>query len=165
MLFFSSHGMVYKMKVYRLPLGTPQARGKPLVNMLPLKEGETVSTLMPLPEDEESWEDMYVMFATSAGTIRRNRLSDFTNVMANGKIAMKLEDEKGESLGRLIGVKTCGEDNDAMLSTRRGKSIRFAVGDVRVFSGRSSIGVRGIKRKNDFRAYFCKVLQIFLKFL
>jgi DNA gyrase subunit A len=140
MLFFSSRGMVYQMKVYRLPLGTPQARGKAMINLLPLAEGETISTLMPLPADESKWANMHVMFATSTGNVRRNSLSDFLNIKANGKIAMKLED--GE---RLIGVATCQEDQDVLLSARGGKCIRFPVGDVRVFAGRSSTGVRGIK--------------------
>ncbi|WP_085902746.1 DNA gyrase subunit A [Kiloniella majae] len=139
-LFFSSRGMVYKMKVYRLPPGTPTSRGKALVNMLPLQQGETISTMMPLPENEEAWSEMYVMFATSTGGIRRNKLSDFTRVMANGKIAMKLEDEDS----RLIGVQTCTEHDDIMLSTARGKCIRFPVNGVRVFAGRTSTGVRGI---------------------
>ena len=139
-LFFSSRGMVYKQKVYRLPLGTPQARGKALVNLLPLTEGETVSTLMPLPEDEESWGELHVMFATTGGKLRRNRLSDFTNVMANGKIAMKLGAED-----RLVGVLTCTEDDDILLATGKGKCIRFPANDVRVFSGRDSMGNRGIK--------------------
>jgi len=139
-LFFSSRGMVYKLKTYRLPQGTPQARGKPLVNVLPLDSGETISTLMPLPEDEESWSELYVMFATSHGTIRRNSLADFVNVKANGKIAMKLDE--GEAL---IGVQTSDENDDVLLATKRGKCIRFPVTDVRVFSGRTSRGVRGIK--------------------
>jgi DNA gyrase subunit A len=111
-----------------------------LVNLLPLAQGETISTCMALPEDEESWAEMFVMFATSAGTVRRNRLSDFTHIMANGKIAMKLEDEGA----RLVSVQTCGEDDDVLLATARGKCIRFPIGDVRVFSGRTSTGVRGI---------------------
>jgi len=140
MLFFSTSGMVYKTKVYKLPLGTPQARGRALVNLLPLDEGETISTVMPLPEDETAWDSMFVMFATAAGDVRRNRLSDFTNVMANGKIAMKLAG--GD---RLIGVQTCRESDDVLLAVRGGRSIRFAVPDVRVFSGRTSTGVRGIR--------------------
>jgi DNA gyrase subunit A len=140
MLFFSSRGMVYQMKVFRLPLGTPQARGKAMINILPLQEGETISTLMPLPQDESKWQSMHVMFATSLGNSRRNSLSDFLNIKANGKIAMKLED--GE---RLVGVSTCGEDQDVLLSARGGKCIRFPVSDVRVFAGRNSTGVRGIK--------------------
>lgn len=139
-LFFSSSGMVYQMKVYRLPLGSPQSRGKALVNLLPLQEGETISTIMPLPEEEESWGELFAIFATRAGNVRRNRLSDFTNIKANGKIAMKLDD--GDAL---IGVRTCSEDEDVFLSTKRGICIRFPVPDVRVFSGRTSTGVRGVR--------------------
>jgi len=141
MLFFSSAGIAYKLKVYRLPLGTPQARGKAMVNILPLDEGETISTVMPLPEDETTWGDLHVMFATSHGDVRRNRLSDFTEVRANGKIAMKLGE--GE---HLIAVRTCAaEADDVLLATRMGKAIRFAVQEVREFKGRDSTGVRGIR--------------------
>ncbi len=140
-LFFSSRGMVYKLKVYRLPLGKPQARGKALINILPLVDGETITTAMALPEDEDAWAQMDVMFATTRGTVRRNRLSDFTRVMANGKIAMKLEDEGA----RLVAVQTCTEAHDVLLATAGGKSVRFRVPDVRVFSGRNSVGVRGIR--------------------
>jgi DNA gyrase subunit A len=140
MLFFSSLGMVYKLKVYKLPLGNPQARGKALVNLLPLEQGETITTVMPLPENEASWEQLHVMFATSAGTVRRNLLSDFSNVRASGIIAMKLEE--GD---HLIAVRTCSEQDDILLATRAGKAIRFPVDDVRVFSGRTSVGVRGVK--------------------
>jgi len=143
-LFFSSTGMVYKTKVYRLPLGTPQARGKALINLLPLDEGETISTLMPLPEDEDSWADLFVMFATETGNVRRNSLSDFTNVKANGKIAMKLAE--GD---KLVRVRTCTEDDDVLLLASGGKVIRFPVTDVRVFSGRTSTGVRGIRLAKD----------------
>ena len=139
-LFFSSRGMVYQMKVYRLPEGSPQARGKAMVNLLPLDAGETITTVMPLPEDEESWGALNVMFATAGGNVRRNRLSDFINIKANGKIAMKL----GET-DRLVGVATCTEDDDVLLSSRSGMCIRFPVTGVRVFSGRTSTGVRGIK--------------------
>jgi len=140
MLFFSSRGMVYKSKVWRLPQGNPQARGKALINLLPLEEGETISTIMPLPEDESSWSQSNVMFATSSGDVRRNELSDFVDVKANGKIAMKLAE--GE---RLIGVAVCTDANDILLAAKSGKAIRFPVGDVRVFTGRTSTGVRGIK--------------------
>ncbi|EKV31459.1 DNA gyrase subunit A [Caenispirillum salinarum AK4] len=139
-LFFSSTGMVYQMKVWRLPLGNPQSRGKAMVNLLPLNEGETVSTVMALPEDENTWGDLHVMFATSAGTVRRNSLSDFTNIKSNGKIAMKLEE--GDSL---IGVATCSDAHDVLLATRNGKCIRFPIGGVRLFAGRTSMGVRGIR--------------------
>ena len=141
-LFFSSRGMAYKLKVYRLPIGTPQARGKALINLLPLEPDETITTLMALPEDESTWDDMFVMFATNRGGVRRNKLSDFTRVMANGKIAMKLDEEEG---GRLIAVQVCGEGDDVLMATRQGKCIRFSVDDVRVFSGRTSTGVRGIQ--------------------
>ncbi|CAO3444872.1 DNA gyrase subunit A [Azospirillum sp.] len=142
LLLFSNRGMVYKLKVYRLPLGNPQARGKAFVNLLPLIDGETITTVLPLPEDEAAWADLHVVFATSKGNVRRNRMSDFANIRSNGLIAMKLEEE-GE---RLIGVHTCTEAlDDVLLATRGGKCIRFPVDDVRVFAGRTSTGVRGIK--------------------
>ncbi len=143
-LFFSSRGMVYRTKVYRLPVGTPQSRGKALVNMLPLGADEQITALMPMPEDERIWGDMYVVFATSTGGIRRNRLSDFVRVNANGKIAMKLDEGSV-----LIAVETCHEDQHILLSTRRGKCIRFDVENVRVFSGRTSTGVRAIRLADD----------------
>jgi len=145
-LFFSSTGKVYKLKVYRLPLGTPQARGKALINLLPLDKDETITTMMPLPEDEDSWSELSVMFATASGGVRRNRLSDFSNVKANGKIAMKLGD--GDSL---VKVRTCSENDDVLLSTVGGKSIRFSVDKVRVFNSRTSTGVRGIRLQADDR--------------
>jgi DNA gyrase subunit A len=144
MLFFSSTGLAYKLKVFKLPIGTPTSRGKALVNLLPLKEGETITTVMPLPEDEATWNDLFVMFATRSGDVRRNRLSDFVDVRANGKIAMKLE--PGDSLVR---VRPCTENEDIFLCTRAGKCIRFPVGDIRVFAGRTSTGVRGIKLADD----------------
>ena len=153
-LFFSSRGMAYKTKVYRLPLGSPQARGKALVNLLPLAEGETITTTLALPEDESSWGEMDVLFATSAGTIRRNRLSDFESVKANGKIAMKLDEGAW-----LVSVLTCGESDDVLLATRNGKCIRFAVGDVRVFSGRNSVGVRGIQLGDDDEVISMSILK------
>ena len=140
MLFFSSLGRVYKLKVYKLPLGNPQARGKALVNLLPLSPGETITTVLHLPEDEASWENLHVMFATSSATVRRNLLSDFASVRPSGIIAMKLEDDD-----RLIAVQTCAASDDVLLATRMGKSIRFTVDDVRVFAGRNSTGVRGIR--------------------
>lgn len=138
-LFFSSAGMVYKLKVYRLPLGAPQARGKAMVNLLPLKPNEIITTMLALPEDETTWGDLSIVLATASGGVRRNRLSDFVDVRANGKIAMKLDD--GD---RLVRVRTFNEDHDILLSTAQGKTIRFPVTDVRVFSGRTSTGVRGI---------------------
>ncbi len=139
-LFFSSTGIVYKLKVYRLPLGTPTARGKAMVNILPLQPGETITTMMPLPEDETTWQDLFVGFATASGRVRRNALSDFTNIMASGKIAMKLA--PGD---RLVRVRTFSETDDIVLFTRRGQCIRFSVADVRVFVGRTSTGVRGVR--------------------
>jgi DNA gyrase subunit A len=131
--------MAYKMKVWKLPLSAPQARGKALVNLLPLAEGERITTIMPLPEDESQWEALDVVFATTRGTVRRNKLSDFVSVRQNGKIAMKLDDGEG-----IVGVETCSDDEDVLLSTAHGQCIRFRVTDVRVFKGRDSMGVRGV---------------------
>ncbi len=143
-LFFSSRGMAYKMKVWRLPLAAPQARGKALINLLPLDKDETITTILPLPEDEASWEKLDVMFATNGGTVRRNKLSDFIEVRQNGKIAMKLEPPD-----RIVGVAVCNEQQDVLLTTAEGQAIRFPVTDVRVFKGRESAGVRGIKLEGD----------------
>ncbi len=139
-LFFTSRGIVHKMKVYQLPLGTPQSRGKALINLLPLEKDENISVYMQLPEDEEIWDNMDIMFATSHGSVRRNSLSDFKNIRANGLIAMKLGE--GE---KMVAVKLCEEDDDIMLASKQGKAIRFAVSDLRVFASRNSTGVRGIK--------------------
>ncbi|MGB2028615.1 MAG: DNA gyrase subunit A [Candidatus Puniceispirillaceae bacterium] len=139
-LFFTSSGMVYQLKCYRLPEAAPQSLGKAMVNILPIETGETINTVMPMPDDADSWDDLHVMFATAAGNIRRNRLSDFTNIKRNGKIAMKLAE--GDEL---VGVAPCNETDDLLLATRDGKAIRFAVDAVRVFRGRDSTGVRGIK--------------------
>ena len=153
-LFFSSRGMAYQLKVYRLPLGTPQARGKALVNLLPLTKGETISTLMPLPEDEERWAEQDVVFATRLGHVRRNLLSDFTNIFANGKIAMKLE--PGDAL---VGVLTASDANDVLLATRAGRCIRFPVADVRLFKGRNSVGVRGVRLAKDDEVISMSILR------
>jgi DNA gyrase subunit A len=142
-LFFSNRGRVYKLKVYRLPLGTPQSRGKALINLLPLAEGETVHSVMPLPEDESSWAGLTVMFATAKGYVRRNALSDFVDVRQSGKLAMKFEGTDADD--RLIGVLPCSDADDVLLSSRNGKCIRFPVAGVRVFQSRSSTGVRGMK--------------------
>jgi DNA gyrase, A subunit len=139
-LFFSTSGIVYKLKVYKLPPGTPQSRGKAMINLLPLQPGETITTLLPLPEDESRWAELYVIFATASGYVRRNALSDFFNVPSSGKIAMKLD--PGD---RLVRVRTFTDDDDILLFTSQGQCIRFAVGEVRVFSGRTSTGVRGLK--------------------
>jgi DNA gyrase subunit A len=138
-LFFSSHGRVYKEKVWRLPSAPPQGRGKALINILPLEQGERVTTLMPLPEDETSWAQLDVMFATTRGTVRRNKLSDFMDVRRSGIIAMKLDD--GEAI---VNVQICSERDDVLLTSAGGQCIRFPVTDVRVFQGRTSMGVRGV---------------------
>ncbi len=140
MLFFSSAGQVYKLKVYKLPQATPQARGKAMVNLLPLSEGETIRKVMPLPEDEALWDELHIMFATARGNVRRNSLSDFSQVKANGKIAIRLDEADA-----LIGVATCSEEDDVLLAASGGKCIRFPVTDVRVFKSRTSDGVRGMK--------------------
>ena len=143
-LFFTSTGRVYKLKVHKLPVGTPQARGKAFVNLLPnLAPGESISTVLPLPEEEASWGDHTAVFVTRKGNVRRNALSDFANVFATGKIAMKFEGEDADD--RLIAVAVCGTGDDILLVTRNGRAIRFPAGDVRVFTGRTSVGVRGIK--------------------
>jgi DNA gyrase subunit A len=161
-LFFSSRGIVYKEKVWRLPIGTPTSRGKALINMLPLEKGERITTIMPLPEDEDSWANLDVMFSTTRGTVRRNKLSDFVQVNRNGKIAMKLEEEGDE----ILSVETCnGPDpligdpgDDVLLTTALGQAIRFSVDEVRVFAGRNSIGVRGITLAENDRLISMTIL-------
>ncbi len=139
-LFFTSRGIAYKLKVWRLPLAAANARGKALINILPLEQGERITSIMPLPEDETSWGNLDIMFATTRGTVRRNSLADFVEVRQNGKIAMKL-DEGDE----IVGVETCTVSNDVLLTTALGQAIRFRVDDVRLFKGRDSMGVRGIQ--------------------
>ena len=144
-LFFSSKGMVYRLKTWKLPLSSPQAKGKAMVNLLPLDEDERITTVMSLPENQDEWENLYVIFATSSGGVRRNSLADFWRINKNGKIAMKLDSKE-----RIISVQTCTEDNDILLASKKGQSIRFNVDKVRVFASRSSTGVRGIRlSKND----------------
>ncbi len=143
LLFFSDSGMAYKLKVYKLPMGSPTSTGKALINLLPLAQDEKITTVMPMPEDEDTWENLFVMFATSKGTVRRNRLSDFISVRANGKIAMKLVDD-GD---KLVDVKTCNEDQDVFLTLKKGKCTRFPVTAIRVFASRNSMGVRGVRLK------------------
>ncbi len=138
-LFFSSRGQVYKEKVWRLPQSAPQSRGKALINILPLEQGENITTIMPLPEDESTWDKLDVMFATTRGTVRRNKLSDFADVRRSGIIAMKLDEGDG-----IVDVQICTENDDVLLTSAGGHCIRFAVSDVRVFQGRTSMGVRGI---------------------
>jgi len=139
-LFFSSRGIVYKLKVWKLPIGNANSRGKALVNILPLQEGERITSIMPLPEDETTWQDLDIMFATTRGTVRRNSLADFVQVNRNGKIAMKLDGDDG-----IVGVETCSPEDNVLLTTKLGQAMRFGIDEVRVFTGRNSVGVRGIK--------------------
>ncbi len=153
-LFFSSRGIVYKMKVYKLPLGSPTSKGKPFINLLPLTEGENITAIMKLPENEAECENMSIAFATKSGNIRRNSLMDFVNVQSNGKIAMKLDE--GD---KLINVALCDESNDIMLAAKSGKCIRFPVADLRVFVGRNSTGVRGVKLSGDDEVISMSILK------
>lgn len=153
-LFFSSRGQVYKEKVWRLPMAAPQARGKALINILPLEQGERITTIMPLPEDEKSWADLDVMFATTGGNVRRNKLSDFVDVRRSGIIAMKLDE--GE---QIVDVQICTERDDVLLTAAGGQCIRFPVDDVRVFQGRTSMGVRGIALSDDDKVISLSILS------
>ncbi len=140
LLFFSSTGMVYRLKVWRLPEARIQGRGKAMVNLLPLQEGERIATILPLPDDELAWDRFQVLFATKSGHVRRNELSDFANIQKTGKIAMKLDPGDG-----IVGVQLCGPTDDVLLTTRLAKCIRFSITAIRVFKGRESVGVRGIR--------------------
>ncbi len=153
-LFFSSRGQVYKEKVWRLPMAAPNSRGKAMINILPLEQGERITTIMPLPEDEKSWGELDVMFATTGGTVRRNKLSDFADVRRSGIIAMKLEE--GEAI---VDVQICTERDDVLLTAAGGQCIRFPVKDVRVFSGRTSMGVRGIALSGDDKVISLSILH------
>jgi len=153
-LFFSSHGRVYKEKVWRLPQAAPQARGKALINILPLEQGETITTLMPLPEDENAWGQFHVMFATTSGNVRRNKLSDFVKIRPSGIIAMKLDE--GDAI---VDVQICTENDDVLLTASGGQCIRFPVTDVRVFQGRSSDGVRGISLADGDKVISLSILR------
>ena len=153
-LFFSSLGRVYKEKVWRLPLAAPQARGKALINILPIEQGELITSIMPLPEDESTWGNLDVMFATTKGTVRRNKLSDFVDVRRSGIIAMKLAEGEG-----IVDVQVCTEKDDVLLTTAQGQCIRFAVTDVRVFQGRTSMGVRGINLAEGDRVISLSILR------
>ncbi|MFV0281450.1 MAG: DNA gyrase subunit A, partial [Rhodoblastus sp.] len=155
-LFFSSRGQVYKEKVWRLPLTSPQSQGKFLRNILPLEADERITTIMPLPESEEEWEKLDVMFATTGGGVRRNKLSDFTQVNRAGKIAMKLDE--GEAI---VDVAICTEGDDVLLTSARGQCIRFAVPEVRVFTGRTSMGVRGVALEEGDRVISLSILRHF----
>ncbi len=153
-LFFSSKGKVYKLKTYKLPLGNPQARGRALVNLLPLEADEKISTILALPEDETKWKDLSIIFSTSGGDIRRNSMDQFVDIRASGKIAMKLEGSEA-----LIGVALCKESDDILLSTKDGKCIRFPVAKLRIFQSRSSTGVRGIKLEASNKVIALSILK------
>ena len=153
-LFFSSRGQVYKEKVWRLPQAAPQARGKALINILPLDQGENITTIMPLPEDESTWDRLDVMFASTCGTVRRNKLSDFADVRRSGIIAMKLDE--GDAI---VDVQICTENDDVLLTSAAGQCIRFAVNDVRVFQGRTSMGVRGINMADGDKLISLSILR------
>jgi len=154
LLFFSSRGQVYKEKVWRLPLAAPQARGKALINILPLEQGENITTIMQLPEDEKTWDKLDVMFATTRGTVRRNKLSDFADVRRSGIIAMKLDE--GDAI---VDVQICTDNDDVLLTSAAGQCIRFAVDDVRVFQGRTSMGVRGINLADGDKLISLSILR------
>ena len=153
-LFFSSRGMVYRMKVWRLPAATPQSLGKALVNLLPLTEGESITSILPLPEEEQTWRSLELMFATRSGSVRRNSLADFENINRNGKIAMKLEE--GD---RIVRVAICTPSDNVLLTTAGGRCIRFPVEDVRLFKGRDSTGVRGIRLDNGDEVISMAILR------
>ncbi|MDP1026426.1 DNA gyrase subunit A [Sphingomonas sp. KR1UV-12] len=157
-LFFSTAGKVYRMKVWRLPEGGPATRGRPMVNLLPLGPGETISTVLPLPEDEGRWGDLHVMFATANGTVRRNSMDAFANIPSNGKLAMRFDDE---STDKLIGVALLTETDDVLLATRLGRAIRFAATDVREFQSRTSTGVRGVTLMQDDAVISLSILRGF----
>ncbi len=155
-LFFSTAGKVYRLKVWRLPEGGPATRGRPMVNLLPLAPGETISTVLPLPEDEGRWGDLHVMFATMNGTVRRNSMDAFANIPSNGKLAMRFDDESTDTL---IGVALLTETDDVLLATKSGKAIRFAATDVREFQSRTSTGVRGISLAKDDAVISLSILR------
>jgi DNA gyrase subunit A len=156
-LFFSTVGKVYRMKVWRLPEGGPNTRGRPMINLLPLAQGETISTVLPLPEDEDEWAKLHVMFATAKGSVRRNSMDAFTNIPSNGKIAMKFEGDDADD--RLIGVALLTEEDDVLLASRGGKAIRFMGSDIREFQSRASTGVRGMTLKDGDEVMSLSILH------
>ena len=157
-LFFSTHGKVYRLKVWRLPEGAAQARGRPMVNLLPLAEGETISTVLPLPEDEAEWGKLHVIFATAHGSVRRNSMDAFANIPSNGKFAMRFEEDATD---RLIGVALLTEEDDVLLATKQGKAIRFEATAVREFQSRTSTGVRGITLRDGDEVISLSILKGF----
>ena len=159
LLFFTTDGMVYKLKTWRLPQGGRTSKGKAIVNILPIPVGVSIAAIMPVDRDEKEWDDLQVVFATSAGTVRRNKLSDFTYVKSNGKIAMKFEDEHAETT--LINARIASNDDDVMLTTNSGRAIRFPATDVRVFNSRASVGVRGIKLSGSDKVVSMSIIRHF----
>jgi DNA gyrase subunit A len=153
-LFLSSRGMAYKMKVWRLPLSAPQARGKALINLLPLQQGETITSILPLPEEEREETGVFILFATRSGNVRRNELADFAEVRQNGKIAMKLD--AGDEIA---GAQLCRETDDILLTTAEGQAIRFPVTEIRIFKGRESTGVRGIRLEDEDKVISLAILR------
>ena len=143
-LFFSTEGLVYKIKAWKIPEGSASSKGKSLFNILPLKNHQSISSIMPFPENESDWKNLCIVFATSKGKIRKNQLDDFSSINTSGKIAMKLDTND-----KIVGVKICRDDQDIILSTQNGKCIRFDSKKLRVFKGRSSKGIKGINLSND----------------
>lgn len=154
LLFFTTRGQVYSLKLYKLPLGNPQSKGRPIINILPLQEGEAITSVMPMPENQEEWDNMHIMFATAKGNIRRNDLSDFKKIQSNGKIAIRLDEDDS-----LVNVKACNEDDHILLASKLGKAIRFPVNAVRVFKSRTSDGVRAMRLANDDRVISITILR------
>ncbi len=154
LLFFTSRGQVHSLKLYKLPLGNPQSKGRPIINILPLQNGETITNIMPMPENQAEWDNMHIIFATANGNIRRNDLSDFKKIQANGKIAIRMDDNDS-----LINVRTCSEDDHVLLASRLGKAIRFPVAAIRVFKSRTSDGVRAMKLSNGDKVISMTILH------
>jgi DNA gyrase subunit A len=153
-LFFSTQGLVYKIKAHKIPEGTSVSKGKSIFNLLPLKSHHSISSIMPLPEDENEWKKLLVVFVTAKGNVRKNTLEDFSNINTNGKIAMKLDEDD-----KIVGVKICRDDQDIMLSTKSGKCIRFMSKKLRLFKGRSSKGIRGIQLNNDDKVISLSIIE------
>ena len=153
-LFFSTQGLVYKIKAHKIPEGTAVSKGKSIFNILPLKNHHSISSIMPLPEDESEWKNLIVIFATAKGNVRKNTLEDFININNSGKIAMKLDEDD-----KIIGVKICKDDQDVLLSTQNGKCIRFKSKKLRLFKGRSSKGIKGVKLNDKDKVISLSVLD------
>ena len=153
-LFFSTQGLVYKIKAHKIPEGTAASKGKSIFNILPLKSHHSISSIMPLPEDETEWKKFMVIFATANGNVRKNSLEDFININNSGKIAMKLDQDD-----KIIGVKICKDEQDILLSTQHGKCIRFKSKKLRLFKGRSSKGIKGIQLKENDKIISLSILE------